>query len=317
VVASDAGGRYVLCLPASAGTVSITGGAFGKNYDLGTVELTGPSALVHDLQVPLSESGLAVASMDVGAPGSGLVEVSGEVVDRYTREPVSMAVVRIAGTGLEAVSDGAGRFHFGELQAGRYTLEIQALGHAGSGTAIDLPPDASVVLSLLATPEAIEIEGIEVGVRSTGDQLARATPFRRNALYGAAMAVEERRGARAFETLRRSAPGLRVSQWWREGSPPVLCISTNRRVQSLRRRDSDPFSDASACDNPQVVVDGIRIHDGPEFLLRTPASELESIEFVTPVQAQILYGIGGDSANGVVVVFTRGRGPFVSSERSR
>ena len=71
------------------------------------------------------------------------------------------------------------------------------------------------------------------------------------------------------------------------------------------------------CASAQVVVDGMRIPDGPEFLLRTPASEIESIEFVTPVQAQILYGIGGRTANGVVVVYTRGRGPYASPLRNR
>jgi predicted transcriptional regulator len=71
------------------------------------------------------------------------------------------------------------------------------------------------------------------------------------------------------------------------------------------------------CDNVQVVVDGIKIPDGPEYLLRTPASEIESMEFVSPVQAQILYGTGGDTSNGVVVVYSRGRGPYASPLRNR
>ena len=62
---------------------------------------------------------------------------------------------------------------------------------------------------------------------------------------------------------------------------------------------------------------GVRIADGPDFLLRTSASQIESIEFVTPVQAQINYGIGGDTANGVVVVWTRGKGPYASPLRDR
>ena len=71
------------------------------------------------------------------------------------------------------------------------------------------------------------------------------------------------------------------------------------------------------CANAQVVVDGVRIADGPDFLLRTSASQIESIEFVTPVQAQITYGIGGDTTNGVVVVWTRGKGPYASPLRDR
>lgn len=56
----------------------------------------------------------------------------------------------------------------------------------------------------------------------------------------------------------------------------------------------------------------MRIPDGADLLLRTPASELARIEFVPPVQAQVLYGIGSDTSNGVVVVATRGRGPHAS-----
>jgi hypothetical protein len=65
----------------------------------------------------------------------------------------------------------------------------------------------------------------------------------------------------------------------------------------------------------QVVVDGVRIPDGADFLRTTPASEIESIEFVSPIEAQGRYGLG--SGNGVVVVYTRGKGPYASPLRNR
>jgi hypothetical protein len=79
----------------------------------------------------------------------------------------------------------------------------------------------------------------------------------------------------------------------------------------------DILDEDAGCDNVQVVVDGVRIPDGPLYLQRTPATEIESIEFVSPVQAQILYGIGGDTSNGVVVIHSRGNGPYASPLRNR
>ena len=40
-------------------------------------------------------------------------------------------------------------------------------------------------------------------------------------------------------------------------------------------------------------------------------------EFLSPLHAQIQYGIGGNTANGVVVVYTRGKGPYASPLRNR
>jgi hypothetical protein len=72
---------------------------------------------------------------------------------------------------------------------------------------------------------------------------------------------------------RRSVPGLRVREIQLEGQPPIVCVETSRRQQSILLDQP--------CDAVQVVLDGVRI------------------------------------ANGVVVVFTRGRGPYTSPLRNR
>jgi hypothetical protein len=206
------------------------------------------------------------------------------------------------------MADGEGRFAFEGVQPDTYSVEVRGLGYDVASEPMEIPAGKDVFLELRVAPQAIELDGLEVTTRSAVQQLTRITPFRRDIAYGETMAQEEDRGARAYEILRRAAPGLRVTEIWRETGPPTVCVQTNRRIQNLS---------GSECGSVQVVVDGMKIPDGPEFLIRTPAAEIESIEFVSPVQAQILYGIGGNTSNGVVVVYTRGKGPYASPLRNR
>ncbi|MDH5759331.1 MAG: carboxypeptidase regulatory-like domain-containing protein [Gemmatimonadota bacterium] len=313
-VATDAAGRYRFCgLPAQAGAVRFQGRLLGRSSPLGSVEIEGPSVVLHDMEISVASQAerprdvirerilLEVAAKELG-------DLRGQILDQFSGNALFHAVVRIRDTPHQVLTDEEGRFLFQGLAPGTYTLEIRNLGYVVVSEAVEVPPGKDVFVGLRVAPRAVELEGLEVTTRSAAEEIARLTPFRRDIVYGEIMAQEEARGAQAYEVLRRASPGLRVTEVYRESGPPILCIQTNRRVQSLSGNE---------CGNVQVVVDGIRIHDGPEFLRRTPASEIESIEFLSPVHAQIAYGIGGDTSNGVVVVYTRGKGPYASSLRNR
>lgn len=309
---TDAGGRYRLCPPGDAGEVDLEALVAGSWRELGSLEIPGTTVLVHDLAVELATGELSDDPLReqvlLEVASATLSDLRGEIVDRIGGRPVPFAVVGLQGTGLQTETDLQGRFAFRDVGAGRHVLEIRSLGYDPLTHPVDLADGRSTFVRLQVAPDAVEIEGLEVTARSEAERVTRATPFRRAIVYGEVMAREEARGALAYEVLRRSAPGLSVRERYIEGPGTILCIETNRRVSSLG---------AGGCANAQVVVDGMRIPDGPEFLLRTPASMIESIEFVTPVQAQTLYGIGGDTANGVVVVYTRGMGPYASPLRNR
>jgi len=239
-----------------------------------------------------------------------LGDLRGQLLDRITGTPIPVAVVRLEGTPHQALTDEDGRFLFVGLQPGAYTLDIRHLGYQARSGAVEIPPGQDVFLRLRVAPQAVELDGIQVSTRSAVDEITRLTPFRRDIVYGQTMALEEERGAQAFEILRRSVPGLRVTERYREVGPPEICVQTNRRVQRLLG--------GGACENVQVIVDGARVTEGVElFVLRMPAAEIESIEFLPPSQAQILYGTGGNMANGVVIIYTRGKGPYVSPLRGR
>lgn len=322
---ADGAGRYRVCLPPEAGRVSFQSYLLGGWERHPEVEVHGTVLVIHDLDVvppaalrgpvdPIQERVLQEAA------ARSLVDLRGQIRDRATEAPLPYATVVLAGTSRMAVSDETGRFTLEGLLPGRYTLQVRSLGYQIVSEPVELPPGMDVFLGLRVEAEALEIEGLTVTARPPAAQAIRAAPFRRSVAYGEIMAREEEQGARAFETLRRSAPGIRVSERYTEGRGTELCITAARRVDTFRGPDQ-AFQVLSQrgnpCQNVQVVVDGMRIPDGPEFLLRTPASEIESIEFLSPMHAQIQYGIGGDTANGVVVVYTRGKGPYASPLRNR
>ncbi|HEX9887271.1 MAG TPA: hypothetical protein VGA70_12325 [Longimicrobiales bacterium] len=106
---------------------------------------------------------------------------------------------------------------------------------------MDFPAGKDVLIDLRIAPRAVEMEALEVTARTDVDAVTRVTPFRRDIVYGEVMAQEEDRGARAYQALRRAAPGLRVTEVWPESGPPTVCVQTNRRIQSLEVREADPL----------------------------------------------------------------------------
>jgi len=313
---ADDAGRYRMCLPAGVGEVELQSLVLGQWLSHDDVDVAGPSVLVAYLDVPVAvrpagpAGGLRATTL-TDASTEGASDLRGTLVDGASGAPLPHAVVRLRSTPHQTIADDAGAFAFVGLAPGSYTLEIRSVGYAVTSQAIEVPAGKNVFAELRVAPRAVEIEGLVVTARPVAERVVRVTPFRRNVVSGAAMAVEENRGALAFEALRRSAPGIRVTETYRDGGPPLLCVESTRGMQTFQRRPGV----ASACNSVQVVVDGVRIPDGADFLHHTPASELESIEYVGPMQAQILYGIGGDTANGVVVVYTRGKGPYASTKR--
>lgn len=311
---ADRSGRFRLCNVPAGGFVQFRGETLGRNGAWSDVEIPGTSVILHDIDVELGArlatgeaSTVIQERILLEAAARGLGDLRGEVLDQLTGAPVRQAVVRLQGTGFQGVTDDAGRFLFPDLTPDVYVLEIQHLGYSVQSDRVEVPPARDVSLRFLVAPQAIEVAGIEVTVRSAVEEITRLTPFRRDIVYGEAMLEEELRGASATDILRRSVPGLRVVEEWLPGGGRRVCISTNRRVGSLQA--------GTGCDPAQIVINGVRSPEEGESLSRLQASEIESIEFLPPAQAQTMYGTSGNTANGVIVIWTRGRGPYVSPLR--
>jgi hypothetical protein len=247
--------------------------------------------------------------IQVEAAARALGDLSGQIYDQLSGVPLAHAVVRVEGTSHQALADDEGRFVFEGIQPGTYVLEIWNLGYTVRSDSVEVPPGRDVFVGLRAASRAVELEGIEVTTRSAVEEITRLTPFRVDVVYGEAMAAEETRGARAFEVLRRSSPGLRVREVSPERGASWVCIESNRRVMRI--------TDAPSCEQVEVIVDGIKSPE-PALVLRSlPAAEIESIEFLPALEAQQQFGTAGNTANGAVVIWTRGRGPYASPLRNR
>lgn len=312
---ADAGGRYRLCNIPAGGTVQFRGEILGRTSAWSEVEIPRPSVLIHHLELPLGanvSTGEAPSVIQerilLEAAARGFGDLRGEILDLETGAPVAQAVVQLEGTGMQGLTDDRGRFLFSDIHPGRYGVRIQHLGYSVESEVVEVPAGRDVFLRIRIAPRVIELDGVDVSVRSAVEQITRLTPFRRDIVYGEAMLEEEIRGASAIDILSRSVPGLRVVELYRENAPNLVCVSTNRRVGRLQF--------GQGCENAQIVIDGVRFPDGPEFLKRMMAHEIESIEFLPPAQAQTVYGTGGNTANGVIVIWTRGKGPYVSPLRN-
>jgi hypothetical protein len=323
---ADPAGRYRLCgLPVTAGTVALQGHLLGRSTPLDEIAAAGPTLVFHDLE-------LVLGSPDGGTPGGiqervlseaaarTLGSVSGLLVDALTGVPVQQAVVSLEGLALQALTGGDGRFLFEEVPPGNYRLEIRHLGYRVDSEPVELPAGHDLFLGMRIAPEAILLEGVEVVARSAAQGIVRASPFRRNIVHGEEMALEEVRGARAHEILRRVGPGIRVREQYREFGPPLVCVEVNRRVERLQQTPRPPSLMDEPCEGmAQLVVDGARIDPAAasDFLRTLSAADIESIEVLNALEAGILHGSGGTVANGVVVIHTRGKGPYASPLRDR
>jgi hypothetical protein len=329
---SDRSGRYHVCgVPPGARFVQLQGQLLGRMSAVEEVELSGPTLVLHDVELRMAEgtprragpgSSVIQERILAEAAAHGLGDLGGELLDATTGEPIRQAVVQVVGLALQAISDGNGRFRFEDVRPGSWVLEVRHLGYDVTSGPVEVPGGRDVFVRLRVEPQAIALSGIEVTARSAVQELARITPFRRDIVYGEAMAIEEERGARAHEILRRASPGIRVVERHRELGPPVVCVEMNRSVQRFMTTGAEPpsLSIAPACDGMvQLILDGLRVPpDETSDLLRTlPAADIESIEVLNPVEAATLYGTSGNVANGVVVIHTRGRGPYASPLRNR
>jgi hypothetical protein len=313
---TDAAGRYRICgVSPTAGAVRLRAELLGHRTQWEELPVDGPSVVFHDIRLGIRTRS-AAGPQDVirdriltEAAARGLGDLSGQLHDQMSGTPLPYAVVRMEGTAHQALTDAEGRFVFEGIQPGAYALEIYNLGSTVRSDPVEVPPGQNVFVGLRVASQVVELEGLVVTTRSAVERITRLTPFRQDIMYGEAMAEEEERGARAFEVLRRASPGLRVREVNQERGPTWVCIESNRRVHRI--------TDEPPCEQVEVIVDGMRDPEGALTLRSLPASEIESIEFLPAIQAQQLYGTGGNTANGVVVVYTRGRGPYASPLRNR
>jgi hypothetical protein len=134
---------------------------------------------------------------------------------------------------------------------------------------------------------------------------------------GRDLAIEELRGGRVADVARTRFPSLKVSEGMfatRYGITRGVCMESIRRTMSLRGSGGAP--NLPFCDTITVIVDGVPAGDPVAFLGSVTLADFESVSFLNDLDAGISYGLSAGGGGGVLVLYTRGRGPYVSQERN-
>ena len=104
---------------------------------------------------------------------TGAAAVSGTVIDAYNRQPVSGAIVKVAGFAGESQSDNEGRFQRGELPGTACRFEVTAPGYFTRDFERSLAATGETSLRFLLRPELKTLDGVVID--SSGTAVASAT----------------------------------------------------------------------------------------------------------------------------------------------
>jgi hypothetical protein len=210
---------------------------------------------------------------------------------------IAGADVRIEGTPRAALADAQGRFQLDSVPAGMHMVKVSRLGYSEQTVRLDVPKERSLDIEIRLGAEAVQLAGIEVDVRKPF--LMGLDERSNRVVAGERLAEYQRRGAR-FEDIARDRFPLHVTL--KRGS---LCLES-RRVGT--------FADAE-CAMVPVYIDDVQIGAAAEYLYTMSADEIESAIYLSPGEAGMRYGLASQ-ALGVLLIYTRGNGPFQSPRRN-
>ena len=238
-----------------------------------------------ELPVPWNEDFLILLDRD---PTYDLL-VPGRVVGRVTEEGRNRGVSDVEVTVLSparagTVTDGRGRFDLRDLEPGLREVQFTHLGYASRTTTLIVQPGRTVEINASMSAQPIELEPIEVTVRSA--YLERNGFYRRSRLWGKQFTrtdLDEINPTYLSDVFWR-IPGVRVE---RRGFDAV---AVSGRVTSLS---------FGSCVLP-VYVDGVRSFDAD--LDRFPPEWIGAMEVYHGISTPIEYGF---QSCGVVLIWTR------------
>lgn len=259
-----------------------------------------------------------VALVCLSAQASGQT-VRGRAVDEQTRRPipdVDIAFSSESGVTVRDTVSGPDGFFEVRLEPGTYTVQASRIGYDPLELQIQVGMEEELVLpAFVLKPAVVQLDSIAVEAVSDRERAA-VVGFTRasHVVSGARMAQLEQVGAKPINAI-RDMPNVRV-RWipvFTTSSGRTItdyqCIESTRRIMSMERP-------RRPCQPAVLVLDGIAVGDPYDSLRSLNLQELESIEFLSPVEAGYRYGMGA-SAVGAVVVWTRGQGPHASADRNR
>lgn len=114
-------------------------------------------------RVPLLVVAAALALFPARAIGQEGT-IAGRLVDASTGAPVTSATISLTPSGRSTVTNARGNFRFTDVPPGEYDLEIRHIRYGTRTVSIEVFPGRTLTRTLRLTPEAIEVEPLEVTV---------------------------------------------------------------------------------------------------------------------------------------------------------
>lgn len=226
----------------------------------------------------------ALAAQESAASEMVFHVLEGTVLDEATTDPLAAVIVVLPGINRSTFTDELGQFRIEGVPPGVHPLTMLRIGYETFQGSFIVDGDES--LAVLMTQSAIELEGIEVRVRSREDLEWRAS--------GARMSVI---GPVEMEKLRERyfSLGDLLASRFLSGARFVRGTGGSGCMRSSRAR-------GGGCS--RVVLDGLMLgSDAGEWVYDMSAETIFAVRFVSGPEAAIRYGTTGGS--GVLMVETR------------
>lgn len=214
------------------------------------------SAGVHLGGLPASSPSRGSAAED---PGHS--RVVGRLLDRSSGDPVASADVILPEVGRGTTTSGDGRFAFDSVPPGRRTVRVHHVRYGDRRAEVEVPGDRTVEVELRLSPQAVEVEPLEVVVDAavrrpalTGSGYYERRRWAEKAGYGHFLEAEEieQRGSKLSHVL-GSIPQMKAS-----GQVQVRVDGGRTRASGIPyfpRYEEGPFG---VC-LPAIYLDGQKI----------------------------------------------------------
>jgi hypothetical protein len=293
-VITDRQGKYIACSLPQQGSLQARVVFDERNSAYGDVKTPGPDG---------------IAEIDFSLRMTDPQQVVIVVVDFDSRAPIRDAVMELPGLELRAVTDRFGRVTFPEVRPGRHQLRVEHLGYGVHVSPIAVAAEPGM-FEVHVPAQALALRGIEVAVRSARELRRRGRGVRQNVIDR----EDIERLSRIVEHVGHLAeriPGLRVQETYYAtggGLRDGVCVRSPRggSVRTLS---------AAAVPCAVVFLDDMPVADG-DILLSLSPDVIEAVEFVNAVEAGPRYGTVAGQA-GVLLVWTRGNGPYAKRQGGR
>lgn len=224
--------------------------------------------------------------------------LAGYVRDYFTGDPVSGALVSVAGTSSSTLTDITGRFIMDDLPPGRHLVTTDHLAFEERTDSVTIFSQETVDIEVRMATEAIEVEGLVVTARTRFGRTSLAGDAKRADFISREEIELLLPRVTATEDLLRNmnAPGLRIRNVYQVDEItgvmiPALCIEVSRR------------SGGEGCTPAAVTLNDVLIPFPDQFLQDLDPNIIDRIEILSPIDAQFQYGSA--AGNGAVAIYTR------------